>query len=112
MAVKMLAEKGHVVYPIHPALDHIDGIRVFKHLEDVPTPVHTVTVYLSPQRSAPLAHEIATSHPLRVIFNPGAENEELARILEAEGISVLNACTLVLLRTNQFDTAGMKAAAP
>jgi predicted CoA-binding protein len=112
MAVKMLAEKGHTVFPIHPLLDEIDGIRVFKRLADVPSPIHTVTVYLSPGRSTPLASEIASVRPRRVIFNPGAENDQLARRLSSEGIPVLEACTLVLLRTNQFDTAGVKAPGP
>ncbi|MCB0680934.1 MAG: CoA-binding protein, partial [Saprospiraceae bacterium] len=35
--------------------------------------------------------------PRRIIFNPGAENPELARLASAEGIEVESACTLVLL---------------
>ena len=37
-----------------------------------------------------------------VIFNPGAENKELKRALERDGIEVEEACTLVLLNTGQF----------
>ena len=102
MAVKMLAEKGHVVFPIHPTLAEIDGIPVFKRLADIPGPVHTVTVYLGPERSAALAEEILAAKPTRVIFNPGAENPELARRLQAESAGPVNACTLVMLKTNQF----------
>ena len=111
MAVKLLAEKGHAVFPVHPSLGEIDGIRVLKRMADIPSSVHTVTVYVAPERSAPLAPEILALRPKRVIFNPGAENEELERLLQAKGIATLKACSLVLLRTGQFDAAGLKGAA-
>ena len=40
--------------------------------------------------------------PIRVIFNPGTENQEFIELLKKAGIQALEACTLVLLRTNQF----------
>jgi hypothetical protein len=37
-----------------------------------------------------------------VIFNPGTENPEFYKILEANNIKYEVACTLVLLATNQY----------
>jgi predicted CoA-binding protein len=102
-AVKLLAEKGHAVYPVHPALAAIDGIPAFRGLADIPVPIHTVTVYVGPEKSSALAAAILAARPQRVIFNPGAENPALAAHLQSAGIDVCNACTLVLLRTGQFD---------
>ena len=102
-AVVLLAHKGHAVFPIHPALAEIDGHRVFKKLADVPAPLHTITLYVSPALSSGLADEIAAAKPARVIFNPGTENPELEDKLVAAGIATVRACTLVLLRTGQFD---------
>ncbi len=104
-AVRLLAEKGHAVLPVHPALATIDGVPVFKQLADIPVPLHTLTVYVGPERSAALAAAILAARPQRVVFNPGAENPSLAQQLQAAGIQVENACTLVLLRTGQFDAA-------
>ena len=104
-AVKLLAEKGHAVCPVHPALATIDGVPVFKQLGDIRVPLHTLTVYVGPERSTALAAAILAARPQRVIFNPGAENPALAQQLQAAGIQVENACTLVLLRTGQFDAA-------
>ena len=101
-AVVLLAQKGHAVYPIHPALAEIDGHRVFKKLADVPVPVHTVTLYVSPALSGGLAGDLLAARPARVIFNPGTENPELEAQLAGAGIAVVHACTLVLLRTGQF----------
>jgi hypothetical protein len=41
-------------------------------------------------------------NPKRIIFNPGAENDELLILAEQAGINTLEACTLVLLRTGQY----------
>jgi len=103
-AVKLLADKGHVVFPIHLSLAEIDGRPVFKRLTDVPAPIHTITVYLGPERSGPLAEDMLALRPQRVIFNPGAENQDLAQRLHAADIETMNACTLVLLKTGQFET--------
>ena len=107
MAVKMLAEKGHAVFPVHPKSADIAGIPAFKGLADIPSPIHTVTVYVAPERSSGLAEDILALRPKRVIFNPGAENGALAQRLRADGIETLEACTLVLLRTGQFETPGI-----
>ena len=105
-AVKLLAEKGHSVFPVHPALAEIDGKPVFKRLTDILVALHTITVYLGPERSSALAEDLLASHARRVIFNPGAENPDLAQRLGSVGIETLNACTLVLLKTDQFDLPG------
>lgn len=107
-AVRMLKEAGHEVYTVHPVVAEIDGVPVFKTLRDIPEPVHTITVYVAPERSAALGEEILGLGAKRVIFNPGAENPELAARLEAAGTRVKNACTLVMLRTSRFDVEAGK----
>ncbi len=101
-ALRLLAENGHAVFPIHPALAEIDGHPTFQRLADLSAPVHTLTMYVSPSHSTGMADEIISAHPARVIFNPGTENPALEEKLSAAGIPVLRACTLVLLRTGQF----------
>ena len=101
-AVKLLAEKGHAVFPIHPVISEIEGIPVFKRLADITAPIHTITVYLAPERSVALVDEILSTRPKRVIFNPGAENADIAQRLKETDVEAINACTLVLLKTSQF----------
>jgi uncharacterized protein len=102
-AVVLLAKKGHAVFPVNPALSEIEGHPVFKRLADIPAPLHTVTMYVSPALSTGMADAILAAKPRRAIFNPGTENPELEDKLADAGIEVLHACTLVLLRTNQFE---------
>lgn len=101
-AVKLLAEKGHTPFPVHPSLQDIDGIRVYARLGDIAEPIDTITVYLSAANSGRVTEDILATGARRVIFNPGAEHPDLASRLKQEGIEPVEACTLVMLKTGQF----------
>ncbi len=104
-AQHMLLDYGHTVVPVNPELKEVDGTRAVPDLDSIEGPIDTVTVYLRPQLSESLGDAIVRLKPKRVIFNPGAESPALRKKLEAAGIRVLWECTLVLLRTRQFETA-------
>jgi hypothetical protein len=61
-------------------------------------------MYLSPARQEMYYDKIIALQPQRVLFNPGTENPAFAQRLQNEGIAVENACNLVLLATNQYET--------
>lgn len=87
---------------IHPQAGEVEGTPVVPAPDKVPPPIHTLTIYLSPELQHPLTNAIVALRPRRIIFNPGTENEELARLAHAAGIETLHACTLVLLATEEF----------
>lgn len=62
----------------------------------------TVTLYLNPKRQEQYYTYIVSLKPKRVIFNPGTENPEFYSILKENNIAFEEACTLVLLSTNQY----------
>ena len=64
--------------------------------------IHTLTLYLNPLNQKVFYDYILEIKPQRVIFNPGTENFELQDLLNKAGIEWEEACTLVLLTTNQF----------
>lgn len=64
--------------------------------------IDTVTLYLNPLHQKEYYDYIFSLHPKRIIFNPGAENDELADMAKEKGIIAREACTLVLLSTNQY----------
>jgi predicted CoA-binding protein len=101
-AVVRLRAKGHAVFPVNPGVAEMLGLKVYARLADISVALDTVTVYLSPDKSTALADEIVAARPRRVMLNPGAENPALAEVLRQQGIEVVDACTLVLLRTEQF----------
>ncbi len=64
--------------------------------------IHTVTLYIGPQNQAEWYDYIIELKPERIIFNPGTENDEFQKRLEAAKIPFEEACTLVLLSLNQY----------
>ena len=64
--------------------------------------IHTVTLYLGPQRQEEYYDYIVSLKPERVVFNPGTENPILYSILKENNIEVEVACTLVMLSTKQY----------
>lgn len=101
-ALKMLLSHGHKVVLIHPTLLEIEGHKVFKNLSEIKEKIDTVTMYINPSLSSPLQQDIMKINPKRVIFNPGTENKSLEKELKQAGINTEEACTLVLLSTEQF----------
>lgn len=101
-AVNMLGDYGHTPIPIAPKHETIEGLKVYRSLYDLPEKPDTVTLYLGPARQDQVIDDIISIKPNRVIFNPDTENINAKEKLTSAGIDVVEACTLVLLRTNQF----------
>lgn len=64
--------------------------------------IHTITLYLNAKRQKEYYDYIISLDPSRVIFNPGTENPELYKLLKENNIAFENACTLVMLSSQQY----------
>lgn len=102
LAFTLLKEYGHETVLMHPKLTQIDAHPVYNTLNDIKETIDTITLYVNATVSSTMQTDILNLKPRRVIFNPGAENDVLKKELEAHHILCLNACTLVLLKTNQY----------
>lgn len=102
MAIKSLLEHGYRVIPITPSGIEIYGLKSLKSLDEINEPVDTLTMYINAERSSTIADSIINLGAKRIIFNPGTENSILAEQCESTGSKTLQACTLVMLNTNQF----------
>lgn len=101
MAVKKLVAFKHEVVAIGNKEALINNIQIIKDKPAL-TGVDTVTLYLNPANQKPYYDYILSLNPKRIIFNPGTENEELEKLAADKGIETMEACTLVLLSTNQY----------
>lgn len=103
LAASMLKEYNHPFVP----LGIKKGVVFDIPIEDISkkpeiSEVDTVTMYIGPQHQSEWYDYIIGLQPKRVIFNPGTENPEFEEKLENKGIEAIEACTLVMLRTQQF----------
>ena len=101
LAIHKLREHHHPVLAIGKKNSLVADVPVQTAITPI-ADLDTVTLYLNPENQKNYYDYILSQRPRRVIFNPGAENPELEKILTDHGIQVLEACTLVLLGTGQF----------
>lgn len=101
LAIKSLRFKGHPVEAIGLKNAEVEGVQI--HI-DRPAfeDIDTVTLYLSAERQRAYYDYILSLKPKRIIFNPGAENDELYDLAQANQIYPQEACTLVMLSTGQY----------
>lgn len=101
MAITRLRQSGHPVVAIGKRSGEVADVPLetaTREIEDL----DTVTLYLNRANQQQYYPFILAQKPKRIIFNPGAENEELAALARSAGIEPMNACTLVMLSTGQY----------
>jgi predicted CoA-binding protein len=101
LAVQRLRSLGHPVVAIGRKNTMLGDVPVETEKKEFDH-VDTVTLYLNPRHQKEYYHYILSLKPRRVIFNPGAENDELADLVAKNGSTPVEACTLVLLTTGQY----------
>ena len=101
LAIHRLREHGHPVKAIGLRKSIVEDVNIETEAGPA-TDIDTVTLYLNPANQVQYYDYIMDLHPQRIIFNPGAENPDLVKLAEEKGIKTMEACTLVLLGTNQY----------
>lgn len=102
-AIRALLQKGHEVIALGKEKGQVEGVEIQTEVLST-LEVDTVTLYINPMHQKHYTAFLIELKPRRVIFNPGTENPDLQQRLEDSGIETLNACTLVLLATDQYES--------
>lgn len=101
LAATRLAQHGHEIVPIGIKDGRIAGVDILKGQPAIKG-VDTITLYLNAGRQREYYDYILSLHPKRIIFNPGAENPELAKLATDHGIETVEGCTLVMLSIGTY----------
>jgi len=94
-AIRKLLSYGHPVVSIGLRGAQVESILVVTGTPEF-TGIHTVTMYIGAAKQPDYYNYI------RIIFNPGTENNELAELAKKSGIEVVKNCTLVMLDYGLF----------
>ncbi len=96
-----LNRKGHELVLVGKKKGAVEGVSIQNSIEGIEN-IDTVTMYLGADNQVEYEDFLLNLHPRRVIFNPGAENQELMVKLKDKGVDAFEACTLVMLLTGEF----------
>ena len=100
--IRLLKQHGYRITPLHPRFSEVEDLPVTASLADIKDPVDTLTLYVGPKLLEPQTEAIVALRPGRVIFNPGTESSVVQQRLDQAGIDWFEACTLVMIKTDQF----------
>lgn len=101
MAIHRLRAFNHPVLAVGLREGEVEGVEIQKGMPDFED-LDTITLYLNPKNQEQYYDYIIGLKPKRVIFNPGTENPAFEEMLNKADIAYEEACTLVLLSTNQY----------
>lgn len=92
-------EHGKTAYPVNPKRDTVEGRPCFAKLEDVPGPVHGVSLITQPEVSEGIVEEAAALGITRLWFQPGSESRRALETARRHGMHVIagGPCVLVEL---------------
>ena len=100
-AALSLQKHHHEIILLGKRSGSINGLEIIKE-KPILENIDTVTLYINPQHQQGWYDYIIELNPKRVIFNPGAENEEFAELLIQNKIEPIEACTLVMLSIGNY----------
>lgn len=101
-AIVSLLKHNHPVVAMANKPGKVDDVTFLTNKEKLED-IDTVTLYINNLVQKDYADYILSLHPKRVIFNPGTENPAFYETLKKAGIEATEACTLVLLSTDQYE---------
>jgi len=99
--VKSLIRYGYEVVPVGIKEGKIAGHEILRD-KPVVKDIHTVTLYLNARNQQVWENYVLRLRPQRIIFNPGAENQQLKDKALERDIEVVEDCTLIMLNSGTF----------
>ena len=101
IAANRLVNAGHEIINVGIKEGAAAGAKILNGKPAVDG-VDTVTLYVGPKNQPQYYDWLMELKPRRIIFNPGTENPELARLAKDNEITTEVACTLVMLASDQY----------
>ncbi|CAG0977771.1 Trans-feruloyl-CoA synthase FCS1 [Phycisphaerales bacterium] len=95
-AVRAYLRQGHIVFPVNPTEDSVEGIRCYHAIADVPGPIDRATIYVPPAIGETLLPQLASRGDIKEVWlNPGAESDQVLAAAARAGIEPIQACSIV-----------------
>lgn len=101
LVANKLVRKGYPIVNVGRKKGKVAGADI-EDMDHIHTDIDTITLYVGPKNQSIYYDYILQTKPKRVIFNPGTENEDFRQKLDEVGIETVEACTLVMLNTEQY----------
>jgi hypothetical protein len=102
-AVRAYRDQGWHVYPVNPKGGLIEGLTVYRSIEEIPVKLDRVSLYLPPAVGITMLPSIAAAKPAEFFVNPGAESDELVAEARRLGLDPIQACSIMEIGVSPID---------
>lgn len=92
---KVLKETGHVVYPITPNYETVQGDKAYKSISDLPEKVDVAEFIVNREVGYKVIRECARVGIKNIWLQPGARSEEILKFAADSDMVVIQSCVLV-----------------
>jgi uncharacterized protein len=99
-AVRAYIQQGYDVFPVHPTEETIEGLKVYKSVQEIPVALDKVSLYLPPTVGLQVVDGIAKKGCKELWLNPGADSPELYEKAQSLGLNPIIACSIVAVGVN------------
>lgn len=89
MIYRELTKKGYTVYPIHPDVERIDGVRCYPSLKSLPEHVSGIIIVIPPSQTERVVQDVANAGIKQVWIQQGSESEKAIQLCRENNISVI-----------------------
>lgn len=87
--LKELVSRGFTVYPVHPSLDSVEGVKCYRSLDLVVEFTQSLIVCVKPENAVSVVKEAAAAGFKSVWLQQGCGTEEVRAAAEKAGLEVV-----------------------
>ena len=101
-ALRAFLAQGHRVLAINPTETHVEGLKTYPSVMDVPGTIDMATFYVPPEIGEKVMPEVAKKGIPEVWLNPGSESAELIRLARSLAVEPIVACSIISIGENPY----------
>ena len=101
-AVRAFLQQGYTVVPINPHEHHVEGLKAYTSVLEVPGKIDMASFYVPPDVGQQVLDEVARKGIAEVWLNPGAESDRLIRHAQTLHIEPIIACSIVAIGQDPY----------
>ena len=94
--------RGLTVYPVHPTVSEIEGLRCFARIADLPATVHGLSIITPPTVTERIVEEAAETSIRFLWMQPGAESPAAVARAQELGLTVIHGGPCLLVELDFF----------
>ncbi len=96
-----LLSKGYIVFPVHPALENIDGLKVFKTPEEISEDIDLFVFVIPSLAGLEVTKRLYSKGHRKFWYQPGAESNEISEFLKGDPLVKFSTISCIMVKTSE-----------